>query len=128
MSNSTEEWYEIAEVWKQARIGSPQVVTNLGDLEQCIETILKTYPGQSCLRPIGSLIADHIDLPIDVARPLIIRDAVEAIALWEPRVELTRLEVTGNAIKGEIDLTVHWKVKNSEIGGALTLNLAQGAM
>jgi len=117
MTYSTDEWYLIEEVWKQGQIGAPQVVSNLGDLKQCIETILKTYPGQDSLRPFGSRILDHIDLPIDIARPLIIRDAIDAIALWEPRVNVQRVVVEGNVAKGELLLTVYWTVKDSTTSG-----------
>lgn len=123
MNQTTEEWYAIAEAWKQARIGAAEVVTNLGDLQQCIETILKTYPGQDALRPFGSRILDHIDLPLPIARPLIIRDAVEAIALWEPRVQVERVIVDGNAANGELFLTVHWLVKGNATAGQSIINL-----
>jgi hypothetical protein len=123
MTYSTDEWYSIAEVWKQARIGAPQVVSNLVDLQQCIETILRTYPGQDALRPFGSRILDHIDLPINTARPLIIRDAIDAIALWEPRVNVQRVVVEGNAAKGELLLTVYWTVKDSTTSGEATITL-----
>lgn len=123
MTYSTDEWYSIAEAWKQARIGVPEVVSDLSDLQQCVETILKTYPGQDALRPFGSRILDHIDLPIQVARPLIIRDAVDAIALWEPRIQVQRVTVESFTAKGELLLTVYWMVKGSLTSGEAKLTL-----
>lgn len=116
-------WYAIAPIWKQAEIGESQVVTDVRDLQQCIETILKTYPGQDSLRPFGSRIADHIDLPIDVARPLIIRDAAEAIALWEPRVKVSQIAVTPMTTMDGLTLVVYWLVVESTITGQNTLTL-----
>lgn len=93
------------------KIGS--VVENIEDINQCIRIILMTPKGSDPHRPeFGSDIWKYIDYPVNEAIPNIIREAIDAINTWEPRVEI-------KSIKARIDnsnviLMLEWILK----GGA----------
>ncbi|MBF2054700.1 MAG: GPW/gp25 family protein [Candidatus Sericytochromatia bacterium] len=89
--------------WQPALEGDGYV-TDLADIGQCIETILTTPKGSQPLRPdFGSDIYRYIDYPINTARPHLVRETVEAIKKWEPRVTVKRVQIT---VKGDSQLVI----------------------
>jgi phage baseplate assembly protein W len=96
---------------KLGEIGA--VVENIGDINQCIRIILTTPKGSDPHRPeFGSDIYKYIDYPVNEAIPNIIREAIDAINTWEPRVEI-------KSIKAEIDvanvmLKIEWILKETD--------------
>ena len=105
---------------KLNEIGS--VVEDLDDIDQCIRIILMTRKGSDPHRPeFGSDIWQYIDAPINVAIPNIIREAMDAINIWETRVQI-------NAITAQIDdsniyLSIDRQVKNTGKSGVLEVTL-----
>lgn len=78
--------------WQPA-LGGEGVVENLDDLNQAIRVILLTAKGSDPLRPeFGSDLQRYIDYPIDRARPHLVRESIEAIGRWEPRLTVERVE------------------------------------
>lgn len=78
--------------WQHA-LGGDGIVDNLDDLAQAIRVILLTPKGSDPLRPeFGSDLHLYLDYPINRARPHIVRESVEAILRWEPRVTVERVE------------------------------------
>lgn len=79
----------------QPELGSlGDVVVGEEDVRQCIGTILTTPKGSVPHRPdFGSEVWRYVDWPLQAARPHIVRETVEAITRWEPRVEVTRVVV-----------------------------------
>ncbi len=81
-----------AQDWQLA-LGQPgDVVTELGDIAQCIQVILTTPRGSDPLRPqFACDIWRYIDYPVDQAIPHIVREAWDAIETFEPRAELVSI-------------------------------------
>ena len=82
------------------------IVDGIEDLRQAIMIILLTRRGQDALRPdFGSELWRYIDYPIDRARPHLVRESVEAIRRWEPRVRLTDVQVSHDGAQVTISVT-----------------------
>lgn len=83
-----------AATW-QLRLGElGQIAEGADDIDQCIRTILGTPRGSVPHRPdFGSDLWRYLDWPIDRARPHIVRETVDAVGRYEPRVEITRVSV-----------------------------------
>ena len=78
----------------QPKLGHTDIVENINDIDQCIRIILGTPQGSDPHRPeFGCGIYKYIDMPIDQARPYIVREVVDAIRLWEPRCVLEKVVV-----------------------------------
>ncbi len=98
-----------------------EVVEGVADVDQCIAIILTTPKGSDPLRPtFGADIWRYIDVPIDIARPAVVRELVDALTLWEPRITMVDVEVApaldGTSQSGaHLEVTVTWQLK---LGGA----------
>lgn len=78
----------------QLALGGAGYAEALDDLRQAIAILLLTRKGTDPLRPeFGSDLWRYVDHPIDRARPHLVREAVEAIRRWEPRVKVQRVTV-----------------------------------
>lgn len=89
-----------------SRLG--EEVSGLDDIHQCIYIILSTPRGADPHRPtFGADIYRHIDAPTDFARPRIVRDAIEAIERWEPRVRVRAVTVE-QSDEAQLLVTVQW--------------------
>lgn len=78
--------------WQPALGGEGRIVENLDDLDQAIQIILRTPKGSDPLRPeFGSNLHEYLDHPIHRARPHVVRESVEAIRRWEPRIDVERV-------------------------------------
>lgn len=63
------------------------VVEGISDIHQCIYIIITTPKGSDPLRPdFGCDIFRWLDKPVNLAYPNMIKETVEAIKVWEPRV------------------------------------------
>jgi phage baseplate assembly protein W len=95
------------------RLGSPgEIVADLKDIEQCIDIILhSSLRSVPTLPDFGCDILPWLDRPQDIAIPGIIRAVVEAIELWEPRVDIVKVlaEITA---PGQVLITIVWRVKD----------------
>ena len=95
--------------WQPA-LGSPgEVVEGLRDIDQAIRIILTTPRGSDPHRPeFGSDLHLYIDWPTNRVVPHLVREAVTALRLWEPRMTLVQVLVV---IEVEhIILRVQWRV------------------
>ncbi|WP_297576169.1 GPW/gp25 family protein [uncultured Deefgea sp.] len=71
-----------------------QVVEAFADVDQCLRIIVRTPKGSDPHRPLfGCDIWQHLDKPINQVRPLVIRELIDALSIWEPRIVLLRIEV-----------------------------------
>ena len=99
-----------ASIHWQPALGRDGYVTGVDDIRQAIAIILSTPQGADPLRPdFGSRVWLYLDYPIDRARPHIVRETVDAIRRWEPRVTVTRVVV---ALDGDaaIRITVFFRL------------------
>lgn len=105
---------------KLNEIGS--VVEDIDDIDQCIKIILMTRIGSDPHRPeFGSDLWQYIDAPVNIAVPNIIRGAMDAINIWETRVQI-------NAITAQIDdsniiLSIDRKIKSTDTSGVLEVTV-----
>lgn len=84
---------EINSLHWQPALGGEGVVENLDELNQAIQVILRTPKGSDPLRPeFGSDLHQYLDYPINRARPHVVRESIEAIRRWEPRVTVDHVE------------------------------------
>ena len=91
--------------------GIGNVVQGSADINQCIGIILATPPGSDPLRPTFACdLWRWIDSPITVARPNLVREIVEAITRWEPRVRV--LSVVINLVGlSQLSIAITWQLK-----------------
>ena len=106
--------------YKLNQIGS--VAEGAEDINQCIAIILTTRKGSVPHRPtFGSDIYKYVDYPVNEAVPNIIREATDAITLWETRINLKSVYVEIN--NTQITVKVEWTLKDSKTKGKTTVNL-----
>jgi uncharacterized protein len=93
--------------------GIGNVVQGVADINQCLAIILATPKGSDPLRPTFACdLWRWIDAPISIARAAIVREIVQAITIWEPRVRV--LSVLANLVTGtlaNLSVTITWQLK-----------------
>ena len=93
---------------KLNEIGS--VSEGIEDINQCIAIILSIQKGSVPHRPtFGSDILKYVDYPINSAKANIIRETVDAITLWETRVNVDSVSVEID--KTQLKIKVQWSLK-----------------
>ncbi len=103
--------------------GIGQVVQGVADINQCIGIILATPKGSDPLRPTFACdLWRWIDAPITVARPNLVREIVEAITKWEPRVRVLSV-VIGLVGVSQLTITIVWQLKVDVSGQQQRLTL-----
>jgi len=91
----------------QPELGTDDIVGGLDDIDQCVRIILTTPKGSDPHRPeFGSNIHLYIDWPQNRITPHLVREAVEALRLWEPRIGEVRVAVS-HALAA-VELNVEW--------------------
>jgi len=105
---------QIESTFWQSRLGElGGIVEDANDINQAITIILTTPKGSDPHRPdFASDVWRHIDKPIPVAAPAVVRDAAAAIAKWEPRCEVTSIEVFQyeGSDRATLRVRVSWKI------------------
>jgi phage baseplate assembly protein W len=95
--------------WQPALGASGEVVEGLRDIDQAIRIILSTPKGSDPHRPeFGSNLHLYLDWPTNRITPHLVREAVDAIRRWEPRVSVVQVQIQLNA--AQIFVRVQWRV------------------
>lgn len=83
------------------------------ELDGALRMILDTRPGERVMRPeFGCAIWDFVFEPITARTLGLIEQAArEAIARWEPRVEIDQLDAVAGDADGEVLLTVGYRAR-----------------
>lgn len=105
-----------------------ELVTDTQDVDQCIRIILTTPKGSDPHRPqFGSNMHLYVDYPVNVARPHIVREAVNSLREWEPRIEVVKVSVE---LSGEASLScvISWAFASGIADEFFTTTLAFGAV
>lgn len=95
--------------------GGLAMVAGEQDIEQSVQIILGTMPGERVMRPeFGCRAWELIFAPNNAAtRTLLARYVQDALEFWEPRIELINVEVEG--ITAHLDsallVTIHYRLK-----------------
>lgn len=103
-----------------------ELVTDAADVDQCIRIILTTPKGSDPHRPLfGSNLHLYIDYPVNSARPHIVREAVNALREWEPRIEVVKVTVPLVDV-ATLACVVEWKFAAGVAEESFVTNLALG--
>jgi Bacteriophage baseplate protein W len=103
--------------------GIGNVVQGVADINQCIGIILATPKGSDPLRPTFACdLWQWIDAPVNVARPALVREIVEAITKWEPRVRLLSVVVNLSGLSNLI-IEIVWQLTIDVPGSSQRLTL-----
>jgi hypothetical protein len=100
--------------WQPKKGAIGEIVEGIDDIKQCIENILQTPKGSVPHNPeFGSDAWKYIDAPVNVAIPNIIRETIDAINMWETRVEVSTVdaEIDGS----HVIINLSWKLQDSDI-------------
>ncbi len=90
------------------------VVEGINDIKQCLNIIMYTRKGTDPLRPeFGCGAIDRIDQPVNVAIPGMIKDIIEAVTLFEPRIDMVKSKITSELSGSQVTFTLNFKIKNS---------------
>lgn len=101
----------------QLALGGDGVAQQIADIHQCIRIILTTPKGSDPLRPeFGCDAGNYLDLPLDAARPHIVREARAALA-WEPRVTVSDVTVSQGKEQSGGHAVVHVAWSLVDMGG-----------
>lgn len=89
-------------------LGRLQYIEGPDAVEQSIRIILDTEPGERIMRPsFGCGLRRFLMKPNTVAiRALIKREVDGALSTWEPRIQLTSVEVTPGDDPALVDITI----------------------
>lgn len=94
--------------------GFPEPATDLRLLNDSIETILKTFPGERVYRPaFGSFLRRLLFANMGKMSAMQARAEVyRAIETWEPRVVIERVDLT--LVDNQIQLSISWTPRVGE--------------
>ena len=96
---------------KLGEIGA--VVEEADDIAQCIAVILNTPKGSRAHEPeFGSDLWRYLDYPVNEAIPNIVREAIDALTIWEPRIKLVL--VSPKVAGSQITLQIEWKLNEDD--------------
>jgi phage baseplate assembly protein W len=98
--------------------GIGSIVQAYDDINQCISIILTTHPGEDPLRPTFGLdMHDYIDKPLPVTQSVLTGLVVNAITLWEPRVQVVSVNVNvPQSYPGSLSVVVNWQLNILALG------------
>lgn len=117
---------------RQAGTGhaSGEIVTDYDDIEQEIRIIVMTPIGSVPTNPLkGCDLMPLIDLPGEIASPLVCQAVFDAINIWVSRVEVGTVTATAIAAHHWV-VHIPWRVKNDVLADfrLLEMDLSLGGM
>lgn len=95
-------------------------------IRQVIWNILATRPGERLMRPdFGAGLHNYIHQPNNETTRNLIKDAVfRSVTRWEPRVELTSVQVLPDTEQiSHVNVSIHYRLRQNGASGQLDLNL-----
>ena len=86
------------------------------DIEQAIRIILATRPGERRMRPtFGCQIHELVFAPMNATTFGYMRRYVEeALAQWEPRIDVASVEVAPSPRDGWVDITIGYRIRSTK--------------
>lgn len=90
-----------------------KLVSSEEDIRQAIVIILETVPGERVMRPeFGCRVHELLFAPYDSAtEALLIYYVEEALARWEPRIDVSQVKVEADRDEGRVLVTIHYTIK-----------------
>lgn len=116
---------QIVARWWGFRLFGEGTVQDLDELNQTLTVIVGTPQGSDVHRPLFSTgIWDFIDYPVDRVDSYVIRESVDAIETWEPRLDLTGIAVDrSQAVQGKVSVKAKWQLSEGALEGTTEVDL-----
>jgi uncharacterized protein len=94
--------------------GGLQLSSEAQKVKESIWIILRTSLGERVYRPdFGSRLSELVFEPLNSATLIQIRLYVlEALEVWEPRIEIDRVETEPDPVRGRIDIKIDYHLKD----------------
>jgi phage baseplate assembly protein W len=85
------------------------------NIEEAIRIILRTEPGERVYRPdFGCNLSELAFAPLNTRTLMSIRLCVQdALYRWEPRIEKIQVDTDPDPIRGRVDITISYRIKNT---------------
>lgn len=100
--------------WQISVLGAGNIEQGLDDIRQCLDLLLRTQKGADPLRPeFGTNIFRLIDSPVNIAIPNVKREIIQAVAMFEQRVEIVSISHILNVSHVIFDIT--YKVVDDDL-------------
>lgn len=101
--------------------GGIQLCSVARSVEESIWIILRTDLGERVYRPtFGSRLSELTFAPLNSQTLLLLRLFVrEALEMWEPRIVLEDVLTDPDPVRGRVDITIHYRLKDSYDGRSL---------
>jgi uncharacterized protein len=97
--------------WQPKLHALGEIVTDYADIEQCIRTILLTEKGSVPTQPEKcTRIREYIDRRPFEAIPLITQEIFDALRIWEPRIEVSKVQISQEDFS-HFRALIHWRAK-----------------
>jgi uncharacterized protein len=92
--------------------GGLQISVAERSVEESIQIILRTSPGERVYRPdFGSRLGELVFAPLNLQTLLLIQLSVrEALEQWEPRILLEEVETDPDPVKGRVEITIIYRL------------------
>lgn len=99
-------------LWSMSLAGPGEIVQGIDYINQNINNVLLTRPGEDLLRPeFGCGLFDFIDKPIALVSSKMKNEVVKAITLWIPQIKVKA--VTPVILLGKLTVKVEWSFINT---------------
>ena len=94
--------------------GGLQLSSAAQKVKESIWIILRTSLGERMYRPdFGSRLTELAFEPLNNSTMIQIRlYVVEALEVWEPRIEIDRVETEPDPVRGRVDITIDYRLKD----------------
>ena len=97
--------------WQMSSTQQGQVITDVEDISQCILNIINTQKGSDPVNPLfGIDLMAYIDKPAQQVAPVLMKDVLKQITIFEPRVTVDLM--SNSIIDSNIIITVNWSMNN----------------
>lgn len=104
-----------SQTWQISTAAPGQIVQGLRSVQQGIDILLSTQRGSLVFNPdFGIDIMAYIGIPIPIAAAEISREIQEQIEIYEPRIEVTRIQSLPTP-DGKLTVTVEWTSQNQTL-------------
>jgi phage baseplate assembly protein W len=103
-----------------------KIVQGIDNIKQCVYIIVTTTRGTDPLRPgFGCGAFEHVDLPVNIAAPKMVKSIQDALKKYEPRIDNVKVIATVNL--EHITFKISWAVKNTTINDQLDVTYGRGS-
>lgn len=96
--------------------GGISLVTGADDIDQAIQIILETMPGERVMRPqFGCRVWELVFAPDNAStRALLVYYVEQALAFWEPRIAVERVDIESQEQSGgALQVHIHYTIKDT---------------